>query len=296
MNSKMQRVYQIIVQIQSTRNKLKKYKTSYDIFYVTHIRNLLELYLAGVDLKKVIVTEHGSYYAYNKVYKKLKQFLYPKCKYVVSPTSMDYTIYKSQACNAFYIPNPLSFYSEKSSDLSQRRVLNIGRLTNDKRQKLLLKIWQELSKKYPDWKLILVGKGELKKEILQIIQTYGLENSIEILDPIKDVESIYLNSSVFAFTSKYEGFGMVLAEAMAYGVPCISFDISSGPRDIIENEIDGYLIEDDNINQYIEKLEILISDTEKRKKMGKNAKQNIQKFLDTKIEVKWNNLLEKGEV
>jgi len=296
MYSKVQRIFQTLKQLLITRKKLKVYKDNYDLFYVTHIRNLLELYLAGVDMKKVIVTEHGSYYGYNNVYKKLKLWLYPKCKYVVSPTSMDYEIYKSQNCNASYIPNPLSFFDDRFSTLNQKTVINIGRLTRDKRQDLLLNIWKIISVNHPDWKLQLIGKGELKEQLEKMIKEYNLQNSVEIIDPIKNVEDLFLNSSIFAFTSKYEGFGMVLAEAMAYGVPCISFDISSGPRDIIENNIDGFLIEDNNIEDYICKLDFMIINYEKRKEMGKNAKQNIQKFLDTKIEEKWNQLLENGEI
>lgn len=296
MNSKVQRIFQTLKQLLITREKLKVFKDNYDLFYVTHIRNLLELYLAGVDMKKVIVTEHGSYYGYNNIYKKLKQWLYPKCKYIVSPTSMDYEIYKSQKCNAFYIPNPLSFFDERFSDLEQKTVINIGRLTSDKRQDLLLDIWQKVSANHSDWKLQLVGKGELKEQLIQMIQEYNLQNSVEIINPIKNVKDLFLNSSIFAFTSKYEGFGMVLAEAMAYGVPCICFDIQSGPRDIIENNVDGFLIEDNNIENYKTKLELMITNNEKRKEMGKSAKQNIQKFLDTKIEEKWNQLLENGEI
>lgn len=296
MNSKIQRIFQTLKQILTTRKELKVYKNNYDLFYVTHIRNLLELYLSGIDMKKVIVTEHGSYYGYNKVYKKLKQWLYPKCKYVVSPTSMDYEIYLAQNCNAFYIPNPLSFFDDRFSTLQQKTVLNIGRLTSDKRQYLLLDIWKRISKNYPDWKFQLVGKGELKEQLDETIKKYNLQKCVEIIEPIKNVDDLFLNSSIFAFTSKYEGFGMVLAEAMSCGVPCISFDIPSGPRDIIENENDGYLIENDNIEEYIQKLEILISDNEKRIDMGKKAKKNIQKFLDTKIETKWNHLLEHGAI
>lgn len=296
MHSKIERIFQTLNQLLITRKKLKAYKDKYDLFYVTHIRNLLELYLAGVDMKKVIVTEHGSYYGYNKVYKKLKLWLYPKCKYVVSPTSMDYEIYKSQGCNAFYIANPLSFFNEEISNLSQKTVINIGRLTSDKRQDLLLDIWQKVSLKHPNWKLLLVGKGELKTILEEIIQTKNLNNSVEIIDPIKDVQSLFLKSSIFAFTSRYEGFGMVLVEAMACGVPCISFNIPSGPRDIIEDNIDGFLIKDGNVSQYIEKLEILMSNVKIRENMAKNAKKNIQKFLDIKIEKKWNKLLDNGEV
>lgn len=294
MNNKFKRIYQSLYQLISVKNKLNRFKDKYDLYYVTHVRNLLELYLAGINIQKVIVTEHGSYFAYNKVYKKLKQFLYPKCRYIISPTTMDYKIYEKEGCNSKYIPNPLSFYNEEYSLLTNKTVLNIGRLTEDKRQKLLLKIWSKIIIKNPDWKLKIIGHGELKNDLEETIKILKIENSAEIIEPIKNIENVYLNSSIFAFTSKYEGFGMVLAEAMAYGIPCVSFNVPSGPRDIIEDNIDGFLIEDNNMEDYTSKLEFMMTSNEKREKMGKNAKQNIQKFLDVKIEKKWNKLLNEG--
>jgi glycosyltransferase involved in cell wall biosynthesis len=297
MRNKFLRIFNILRQLLVTRKKLQSYKYQYDCIYVTHVRNLLELYLSGMDMGKIIVTEHGSYYGYNIIYKILKKFLYPKCKYVVAPSSMDYEIYKSQKCNAFYIENPLSFYNDSMvSSLTSKTILNIGRLTGDKRQILLLEIWNKVSKKHPGWNLMIIGKGELKQGMIQYIEMNDLGRSVKIIDPIKNVESIFLQSSIFAFTSSYEGFGMVLAESMSYGVPCISFDVPSGPRDIIKNDIDGFLIENNDINQYIEKLELLINNDKLRSKMGILAKQNIKRLVDFKIEKKWNSLLDTGEV
>lgn len=295
MQNRFHRILQTIKQLWQTRKKLKAYKESHDLFYVAHIRNLLELYLSGIDMSKVVVTEHGSYYGYNIAYKLFKRWLYPKCKYVISPTTMDYKIYEAHHCNVIYIPNPLSFYNENRADLNKKTVLNIGRFTNDKQQILLLDIWREVSKKHPKWELLLVGKGELEQQLLTKIHKYGLEKTVKIVKPTKNIESLFLNSSIFAFTSKYEGFGMVLAEAMSCGVPCISFDIPSGPRDIIDNSVDGFLIRNGDISDYITKLELLITDTELRTTMGQKAKNNIQKFLDTKIEKQWDNLLEHGK-
>lgn len=294
MNSKIARVIGVLKQAFSVKNKLKKNLNGYQLYYCTHIRNLLELYMAGVDMKKVILTEHGSYYGYNLVYKIIKGFLYPKCGAIVSPTLMDYYIYNSKKCNAFYIPNPLSFMCSKLEVPEKKVVLNIGRLTEDKRQAQLLYIWGAVSRKHPSWLLKIVGKGELKDELVALIKLLELNESVEIIDPVKNVEDVYLSASIFTLTSKYEGFGMVLVEAMTCGLPCISFDIPSGPKDIIKNGENGYLVREGDVKSYISRLEELMIGSEKRIKMGLSAKKSVLSLQDTNIEKKWHDLLNKG--
>lgn len=295
MKSRAYRVFQVIKQLFCFRVKLKEHILGYDLFYVSHVRNLFELYLAGIDMSNVVVTEHGSYYGYNGVYKLIKKWLYPKCKYIVSPTTMDYAIYGEMGCRSVYIANPLSFYNDSCSDLRSRIVLNIGRFTSDKRQLLLLQIWSSICLEFPEWKLRLVGTGELEEQLKVFVHDNNLLGYVEFIKPTKNIEEIFLQSSVFAFTSRFEGFGMVLAEAMALGVPCISFDVPSGPRDIIQDGIDGFLVREEQVDEFSEKLRLLMADSEKRQSMGSSAKVNIKKFSDTEIEAQWNKLLDLAE-
>ena len=99
-----------------------------------------------------------------------------------------------------------------------------------------------------------------------------------------------MDSSIYALSSRYEGFGLVLTEAMECGVPCVAFDCECGPSEIINNNIDGFLVEDRNVIQFAEKLEILMSDNELRKRMGVQAKQNVKRFGIEKVMQHWTSL------
>lgn len=99
-----------------------------------------------------------------------------------------------------------------------------------------------------------------------------------------------MNSSFYVMSSRYEGFGMVLAEAMACGLPCVSFDCPSGPSEIITDGVDGFLVEDGNIGQLAEKIKVLMSNQDLRKQMGEEARKNIQRFSPEKIMPQWDDL------
>lgn len=124
------------------------------------------------------------------------------------------------------------------------------------------------------WSLVIVGSGKLKEQIKSKIKAKNLSDSIILKPFTKDIESQYLSASIYAMASHFEGFGMVLAEASSYALPCIAFDIATGPSDIIESNVSGYLIKDNDINSYTKRLLELMSNESKRKAMGKKAKRN----------------------
>ena len=107
-----------------------------------------------------------------------------------------------------------------------------------------------------------------------------------------DVEKEYLGASIYAMSSYNEGFGMVLIESASYGLPSVAFDIA-GLSDIIENEKSGFLIEDDDLKDYADKLQILMRDENLRKTMGENAKQIVKKRFSKEIILKkWQDLFD----
>lgn len=187
--------------------------------------------------------------------------------------------------NIEVIPNPLPFFPAQTSTLENKTVICVGKISYQKGQDLLLLAWEKLADKYPDWSLKMYGK-----ENNSVLDSSKLPKNMFWYPPEKDIEQKYLESSVYVMCSRFEGFGMVLIEAMACGVPCVSFDCDYGPSDIIQNEIDGFLVEKENVQQLAEKLSILIEDVDKRIDFGKRAKENAKRYSVEIIAEKWDDL------
>ncbi|EOH3381276.1 glycosyltransferase, partial [Campylobacter jejuni] len=193
--------------------------------------------------------------------------------------------------NIQVIPNFLPFISLKTSNLSQKVVLSAGRFTKEKGFLRLIDIWEIVKKdeNFKEWNLHIVGDGLLKEKILHKIQAKKLEHSIILLPFNQNIEEEYLKASIYVMASHFEGFGMVLAESASYTIPSIAFDINNGPSDIIDNKKSGFLIEDGNLQEFANKLKILMQDESLREKFGKNAKEKVQKeFSKEVIMKKWN--------
>lgn len=293
MNNRIKRVFQIGSTLFKTVFYLKKiiYKYEPDIVYVAHPLCLLEFYLSGINCKKIFVTEHSSVNAYNKIYRLILNLLYPKVGLLTVPTTQDSNLYTSLGIKNVYLPNPLPFYPKNQSALQNKCVLNIGRLTNDKRHELLIKIWHGTKGRFYGWKLKIFGKGENFDKINNLIDVLDLRESVFLFPPTKEIEKEYNSASIFALTSVAEGFGLVLAEAMASGVPCVSFNCPSGPKDIISDNINGYLIEEGDEQSYVDRLDELMNNYALRKKFGENARIDIKKFDGKVISEKINDLV-----
>lgn len=188
--------------------------------------------------------------------------------------------------NVIVIPNPLSFYPDSVSDMVDRRIIAVGTVSRHKGYDRLAQAWRMIGDRHPDWRIDIFGSiddgGELQK------MTEGMR--IRVNEPVKDIEKEYLSSSVYALPSRFEGFGMVLTEAMACGVPCVSFDCPCGPSDIVADGEDGFLVPNGDIERFAEKLDILIRDPALRRRMGENARRNALRFRIDAIARQWDSL------
>lgn len=191
--------------------------------------------------------------------------------------------------NTAVIPNFISNFPENKSNLKAKRVMAVGGHSYSKGFDRLLVIWKEVIANYPDWELHIFGRIK-NQNILNLCKSLNLEKSVFFHLPTKNIMKEYLESSIYAMTSRSEGFGMVLIEAMSCGVPCISYDCPSGPREIIEHNVDGYLIKDGDIKSYTRHLSKLISNYELRKVLGDKSRENVQKYRQDIVLGHWINL------
>jgi len=191
--------------------------------------------------------------------------------------------------NVTVISNPLPSFPTKKSDCSSHQVIAVGRYSYQKGFDLLINSWALVSKKHPDWRLKIYGEGE-GTDLKEQIKSLNLEKNCFLEHPVNNIVDKYCESSIFVLSSRYEGFGMVIAEAMSCGVPSVSFTCPCGPRDIIKDKIDGLLAKPKDISDLSEKICYLIENESLRKEMGEKARINIQRYKIENIMSQWDKL------
>lgn len=192
--------------------------------------------------------------------------------------------------NLAIIPNPLSFYPEEVSGLQNKTVIAVGKHSFQKGYDRLLQSWKLVNQRNPDWKLKIYGTIDENQGLTALVEQLGIEKSVEFYPPARDIEKEYLAASVFVLSSRYEGFGMVLIEAMASGVPCVSFDCPHGPKDIITHNQDGYLVQNGDVNGLAVSINQLIENSSLRESMGRTARVNVNRFLAETVMKQWDEL------
>lgn len=197
--------------------------------------------------------------------------------------------------NICVIPNARTFSPDRQADLTRKQVLAIGRYDYQKGFDRLIDIWAKVQEfggaRVQGWQLNIVGDGPLRQQLQQQINRLGLSDSVHLLRPTSDIQSLYLLSSVFVLTSRYEGLPMVLLEAQACGLPIVAYACQCGPRDIITDGTDGFLIAEQQETLFAQQLSTLMQDPALRQRMGEAARQSSLRFSEDCIMKQWESLL-----
>lgn len=191
--------------------------------------------------------------------------------------------------NMTYIYNPLSFRSERKSDCKAKRIIAVGSLTPAKGMDQLIEAFGLIAHKYPDWHLDIYGSGQDHGLLLELIQKYDIAGQVDIHEPVPNIGDKLVDSSIYAFPSRSDGFGLVITEAMECGLPTVAMDCECGPREIVTLET-GLLVSDKDIMKFSEALEILMTDENQRIQMGHNAQHEVKRFYADAIMPQWTTL------
>ena len=196
--------------------------------------------------------------------------------------------------NIQVIPNAALFMADRYADMSRKRVIAVGRLDYQKGFDRLIDAWQIVCSTglFQEWRLDIFGQGEWKDMLKARIKEYGLQNSLHLNEPTKEIAKEYADSSMLVMSSNYEGFPMVMIEAMACGLPAVSFDFKCGPKDIIRHGVNGLLVKNGDIQGLADAMMHLMADEQLRQRMSAEARKVVETYSEEIVMRKWVELFE----
>ncbi|MGE9840864.1 glycosyltransferase family 4 protein [Selenomonas bovis] len=269
-----------------------------DIIMAIWTNRALMSIIANYGLKaKVICCEHIAYRELRLALRIVRPLFYRHAAAVVSLTQNDVKYYEKINDTVAVIPNPIP---EINLPEEKRRkvILAVGRLVPQKGFDLLLRIWKQIHEKYPEWRLVIIGHKLTRYEkyanaLYGYVKSNNMGKSVDFHDHTTKIYECYKRASIYAMTSRYEGLPMVLLEAMRCGLPVVSYDCPTGPREIIKDGITGELVTNGNEAEFIDKLCGLMNNEKQRARIGREASKDIQQgYSSEAVYKKWENLFE----
>lgn len=188
------------------------------------------------------------------------------------------------------IYNPLPFVSGETSPLTRKRCIAAGRLESQKNFKDLVEAWKTVNGKHPDWTLSIYGDGSLRETLRKQIEESGLTGKVILEGRTNDIRKELLDSSCLVMTSRFEGFPMILLEALETGLPIVSYDCPKGPSEIVTIGANGYLAKVGDTATLAQGICSVIADEELRRRFGKESRSRSENFTLDKTMEKWESL------
>jgi glycosyltransferase involved in cell wall biosynthesis len=241
--------------------------------------------------KTATIQSASSLLRWFKVPQLLLHFLTKRYSCIVTLTDSEHSYWNHP--NLVTIPNPISFQPLLQSNYNSKKVIFVGRHSYQKGLDYLIFIWKKIHREFPDWHLDIYGSFSNEISVSEWIEQNSLYSSVTLHQPVSNIFEKYSEASILLMTSRFEGFGLVLVEAMACGVPCVAFDCPTGPSEIIQNGENGFLIPCFEEEEFVKQAKKLLTDEHLRKAMAKKAFQSVEKFQREKIMQQWEELLQK---
>lgn len=284
---------------------LRKYIQAYSPDVIIGIMGSCALIgrLAAIGKKiPIIMTEHNvferpEYIPFSFTQKMFKFYLNRLYDCVTVLTEADKKVIGSRLKRVYVMPNPLAINPYTEICEKNNKILAVGRLDGwfVKGFDLLIKAWGLIAANNPNWALEIAGTGNSQSIdfLNKLIEESNIIDSVKLVGFQNDVESMYRESSIFVLSSRYEGFGLVLVEAMSQGCACIACDFEGRQREIINDDKTGIICPRDNVNILAQSMQKLISDSQYREMLQKNAPIRASHYELMKIIEMWEELLNK---
>ena len=285
----------IIKQVQEIHNFIK----NENIDWIINVDVGMGIYgiLAAMGTNtKVITWEHGNYYNNwgSRVFPYFRRFAAKYSDAMVVLTEKDKQNYRENINTnkpIYVIANPMK-RNEYQYDVNSKIILSAGLLLPIKGFDKAIQVAAKVLPKYPEWKWIICGEGPERSKLESMIREFGVEEQVLLLGTVQNMDMIYQKAAMYVLTSEMEGLPMVLLEAKSWGLPIVSFDIMTGPSDIISDGVNGYLIKPYDINDMANKVEILVKDDKIRDMFSNNSQHETDKFDFSNIIKKWEQIVE----
>ena len=268
--------------------KLKKHiaTSNYDVVVVHNLGKLSLLCAFVPNIKKLVILEHVSFISRPQKIQILSKLLYRKIDQVVTLTRNDKEQFDRFHSNVLVIPNFSPFPISSTHQQNNKQIVTIGRLTDQKNYMHLLQAWEKIHQSIPDWQLKIYGEGEHYQKLNDYITRKSLQN-VTLMGATSNVKQVYKQSSFFVMSSKYEGLPMVLIEAQSFGLPIVSYNCPYGPSDVIQENKNGLLVEDQNLDKLAEAILKLTSSPDLLDHFSQESLLNAKKYQPEQILKIW---------
>ncbi|RPD94364.1 glycosyltransferase family 4 protein [Aureibaculum marinum] len=260
------------------RNAIKK-ETPDFVLSILSSTNIFTLLFTRFLKVKIFVREAMSpYRKRSKIERILRKILYKKAAGVIVMTQKAKKFVSAEIGinNVSVIPNPVKKHPENVSTQKEKIVIDVGRLTAVKGQLYFLEACAKINR--PDWKFVILGDGEYRSKLEEKIKELNIENNVVLAGAVKNVHEWLAKSMIFTSTSLSEAWGNAICEAMATGLPVVSFNCEVSPDEIIDDGEDGFLVPLQDVDELSNKIEMLMDDEELRTKIGRKAKLKMERY------------------
>lgn len=276
------------------RRMLKNAKP--DVIFSFQMRtNVIALIAIMGSRTPVIVSERNNpaLQPYAVIWNRLRSVLYPRAFGLVTMTQGAMNHFPPfMRQRSWVIPNPVDLPNGRRQVGNGKRLAAVGRLVPQKGFDLLIDAFANIADRHPDWTLVIWGEGSDRHALEEQVRRRGLQQRI-FMPGLSDSPGSWLKTAdAFVLSSRFEGWGVVLLEAMAWGLPCVSFDCEWGPRDMIEDGVDGIIVQRENVNDLAQKLSDVMGSPKLRRKLSKAAKISTRRFSHARVMVAWDDVIQ----